>query len=81
VSTPSSTSASPSSTTTSTAPVVPSQPGAGVGDDLAPAVGDFVVDDDGAGVPVPFPDPDADGDDPDEVEPRDESTSGPNDRG
>ena len=31
--------------------------------------------------PVPFPDPDADGDDPDDVEPRDESASGPDDEG
>jgi hypothetical protein len=67
-----STSATPSASSASTATFV---------EDLPPAIGDLIVENDGDDVPVPFPDPDADGDDPDEVEPRDESTSGPDDQG
>lgn len=52
-----------------------------VGDDLPPAVGDIVVEQDDDTVPVPFPHPDSDGADPDEVEPRYESASGPDDEG
>lgn len=53
----------------------------GFGYDLPAAVGDVIVDHDGDAIPVPLPDPDSDGADPDEVEPRDESTSGPDDEG
>jgi len=50
-------------------------------EDLPPAQGDIIVEDDGTSVPVPLPDPDADGEDPEYVAISTESTSTPDDIG